>query len=73
MADTVTLAEAIKELRAQLEDAQREGAGKDLRFVAKSVEVELGNSVQETKLKCGKSRLLSVPRPGHRAAKAEIA
>ena len=42
MAENVTVADAIKQLRAQLEDAQREGVGKDLRFVAKSVEVELG-------------------------------
>jgi hypothetical protein len=41
MADNVTVADAIKELRAQLEDAQREGTGKDLRFVARNVEVEL--------------------------------
>jgi hypothetical protein len=42
MADNVTVAAAIKQLRAQLEEAQQEGVGKDLRFVAKSVEVELG-------------------------------
>ena len=41
MANNVTVADAIKELRAQIEDAQREGAGRGLRFVAKSVEVEL--------------------------------
>jgi len=41
MSDNVTVADAIKQLRAQLEDAQHEGEGKDLRFVAKSVEVEL--------------------------------
>ena len=41
MADNVTVAEAIKLLRTQLEDAQREGIGKGLRFLAKSVEVEL--------------------------------
>src|SRR3954447_21340022 len=41
MAENVTVADAIKELRAQLENAQREGVGKDLRFLAKSVEVEL--------------------------------
>jgi len=41
MADNVTVADAIKQLRAQIEDAQREGIGKDLRFLAKSVEVEL--------------------------------
>ena len=41
MADNVTVADAIKQLRAQLEEAQREGIGKDLRFLAKSVEVEL--------------------------------
>jgi hypothetical protein len=42
MADNVTVAEAIKLLRSQIEDAQREGIGKGLRFLAKSVEVELG-------------------------------
>jgi hypothetical protein len=41
MAENVTVADAIKQLRAQLEDAQREGIGKDLRFLTKSVEVEL--------------------------------
>jgi hypothetical protein len=41
MADNVTVADAIKQLRAQLEDAQREGMGKGLRFLSKSVEVEL--------------------------------
>src|SRR3954447_14194718 len=41
MAENVTVADAIKELRAQLENAQREGVGKDLRFLARSVEVEL--------------------------------
>jgi hypothetical protein len=41
MAHNVTVADAIKQLRAQLEDAQREGVGKKLRFLTKSVEVEL--------------------------------
>jgi hypothetical protein len=41
MTENVTVADAIKQLRAQIEDAQREGAGKGLRFLAKSVEVEL--------------------------------
>ena len=41
MAEDVTVAEAIKQLRAQLAEAQREGSGKDLRFAIKSVEVEL--------------------------------
>ena len=41
MADNVPVADAIKLLRTQLEDAQREGIGKGLRFLAKSVEVEL--------------------------------
>jgi hypothetical protein len=41
MAGDVTIAEAIKQLRAQLAEAQREGSGKDLRFLTKSVEVEL--------------------------------
>src|SRR6266699_3728648 len=41
MADNVKVADAIKELRAQLEEAQREGIGKDLRFLTRSVEVEL--------------------------------
>ena len=42
MSENVTVAAAIKELRGQLEEAQRDGAGKDLRFVARSVELELG-------------------------------
>ena len=41
MIGNVTVAEAIKQLRTQLAEAQREGAGKDLRFLTKSVEVEL--------------------------------
>lgn len=41
MAQNVTISEAIKQLRAQLEDAQCEGRGKGLRFLAKNVEVEL--------------------------------
>jgi hypothetical protein len=41
MADDVPIATAIRELRAQLEAAQMEGTGKALRFLAKSVEVEL--------------------------------
>jgi hypothetical protein len=40
--DNVTVAAAIEQLRAQLEKAQEEGAGKPLRFVMNSVEVELG-------------------------------
>jgi hypothetical protein len=42
MTDNVMVSDAIKQLRAQLEDAQQEGASKALRFVAKSVELELG-------------------------------
>ncbi len=42
MVDDVTVATAIKQLRAQLEDAQQEGENKNLRFVAASVELELG-------------------------------
>jgi hypothetical protein len=42
MTENVTVAAAIKELRGQLEDAQRDGAGRDLRFVSRSVELELG-------------------------------
>ena len=37
MADNVPVADAIKLLRTQLEDAQREGIGKGLRFLAKRV------------------------------------
>jgi hypothetical protein len=42
MTDDVTLAEAIKQLRAQLDEAQKEGVGKDLRFLTETVEIELG-------------------------------
>ena len=38
----VTLAQAIRELRAQLVEAAAEGEGATVRFVPKSVEVELG-------------------------------
>jgi hypothetical protein len=41
MAKDVTVADAIKALRADLEDAQQEGEGGKVRFLAKSVEVEL--------------------------------
>ncbi len=41
MSSSVTVAEAIRDLRAQLEEAQREGADKTLRFTAKTIEVEL--------------------------------
>ena len=42
MTDDVTVADAIKQLRAQLEEAQREGAGKKLGFLMKNIELELG-------------------------------
>lgn len=38
----VTLAQAIRELRAQLVEAAAEGEGSAVRFVPKSVQVELG-------------------------------
>jgi hypothetical protein len=38
----ITLAQAIRELRSQLTEAAREGEGAGVRFVPKSVEVELG-------------------------------
>jgi hypothetical protein len=41
MAENVTVADAIKQIRTQLEEAQRGGIDKDLRFLARSVEVEL--------------------------------
>jgi hypothetical protein len=42
MTDDVTVATAIKQLRAQLEEARLEGIGKPLGFLTKSVELELG-------------------------------
>jgi hypothetical protein len=41
MSEELRLSDAIKKLRAELEDAQSEGTDKKLRFVAKTVEVEL--------------------------------
>src|SRR5262245_43598069 len=41
MAHDVTITEAIQRLREQLEEAQRQGSGHDIQFVAKDVEVEL--------------------------------
>ena len=40
----VTIAQAIRELRAQLVESATEGEGTAIRFVPKSVEVELGIS-----------------------------
>jgi hypothetical protein len=37
----VRLADAITELRAEISRARQEGQGKDVRFAAKSIEVEL--------------------------------
>lgn len=37
----VSLADAIKQLRSQLEEAQQDGEGRSLRFLARQVEVEL--------------------------------
>lgn len=39
--DELRLSDAIKRLRVELEDAQSEGTGKKVRFLAKTVEVEL--------------------------------
>jgi hypothetical protein len=41
MTRDVKLADAVKQLREQLEEAQRAGSGQNIRFLAKSVEVEL--------------------------------
>jgi hypothetical protein len=41
MSDDVTITEAILCLREQLEEAQRQSAGRDIQFIAKVVEVEL--------------------------------
>ena len=41
MTDNIEVSSAIKNLRAQLEDAQREGTDKKVRFLARTVEVEL--------------------------------
>jgi NTP-dependent ternary system trypsin peptidase co-occuring protein len=38
----VTIAQAVRELRAQLAEAAAEGEGTEVRFVPTSVEVELG-------------------------------
>jgi len=38
---TIGLADAISELRAEISRARREGEGKDVRFAAKAIEVEL--------------------------------
>lgn len=39
--DDLRLGDAIKRLRAELEDAQNEGADKKIRFLPKAVEVEM--------------------------------
>lgn len=42
----VTLAQAIRELREQIVKAMAEGKGEAVRFVAKSIELELGITFQ---------------------------
>ncbi|WP_407522705.1 trypco2 family protein [Methylobacterium oryzisoli] len=42
MSNDVTLSEAIRQLRLQLEEAQRESENGGVRFIAKSIDVELG-------------------------------
>jgi hypothetical protein len=49
MVEEVTVARAIKQLRAELAEAQREGSSKELRFLTRSVEVEL-NVVFKTEI-----------------------
>lgn len=44
MSIEISLAQAIRELRSQLEQAAKEGRDADLRFVPKAVEVELSLS-----------------------------
>lgn len=56
----VTLAQAIRELRAQLMEAATEGEGIAIRFVPKSVEVELGITFSVEAEAGGGFRLLSL-------------
>jgi len=44
MGGEISLVQAIRELRSQLEQAANEGMASNLRFVPKAVEVELGIS-----------------------------
>ena len=44
MGGEISLVDAIRELRSQLEQAAKEGKRSDLRFIPKTVEVELGIS-----------------------------
>lgn len=44
----VTLSDALKDLREQLEKAQTEGTGRMVRFVAETVEIEMGLVLKET-------------------------
>ena len=56
----VTVAEAVREIRKQLSEASAEGAGQDLRFIAKSVEVELGITFSLEKEAGGGLKLWSI-------------
>lgn len=59
----ITLEEAIKDLREQLQNAAVEGANKAIRFVPKSVEVELSIELDRegsTKAKAGIWSVLDV-------------
>jgi hypothetical protein len=47
MAGDVTVADAIRQLRSQLEKAQLDAEGKALRFWAKTVEVELSITLKD--------------------------
>lgn len=46
--DKIPLADMLVELRRELEDARREGKGKDLRFRVESIEVELKVTVTKS-------------------------
>jgi hypothetical protein len=56
----ITLAEAIRELRAQLTEAAAEGLDAEIRFVAKSVEVELAITFELKAEAGGGFKLLSL-------------
>jgi hypothetical protein len=56
----VTVAQAIRELRSQIVEAVAEGQGSTIRFIAKSVEVELGITFEVEAEAGGGFKLLSL-------------
>ena|SRR5690349_6996562 len=58
--DQITVAEAVRELRRQLIDAAKEGENQKVRFMPKTVEVELGITFTKEKEGGGGVKIWSI-------------